>query len=149
MVIHRGCNAARRYNLLGRNKSMQVNESRILSTVFRPPFIAHLETFFSTSLPVPRVCVFSRAGSLLQPVGRKEKRKREGKKKEKKRQEEDKAEQKVEFSCVQIESSSLLEFSLESFACSRNLSNGKRGLRGGRGLETREEIDASLIFPSP
>lgn len=50
MVIHRGCNAARRYNLLGRNKSMQVNESRILSTVFRPPFIAHLETFFSTSL---------------------------------------------------------------------------------------------------
>lgn len=84
MVIHRGCNAARRYNLLGRNKSMQVNESRILSTVFRPPFIAHLETFFSTSLSVPRVCVFSRAGSLLQPVGRKEKRKREGKKKEKK-----------------------------------------------------------------
>lgn len=54
----------------------------------------------------------------------------------------------MKFSCVHIESSSL-RFSLESFACSRNLSNGKRGLRGGRGgLETGEEIDASLIFSS-
>lgn len=148
MVIHRGCNAARRYNLLGRNKSMQVNESRILSTVFRPPFIAWKRSSPPLSLCLSSLRFFQ---SWISPVacGKEGKKEERGKKERKKRQEEDKAEQKVEFSCVQIESSSLLEFSLESFACSRNLSNGKRGLRGGRGLETREEIDASLIFPSP
>lgn len=139
MVIHRGCNAARRYNLLGRNKSMQVNESRILSTVFRPPFSFRYPL---GNLPLSPVFAYAFFPQLDLSCSL-----QEGK--EEKKQERDKAKREAEiFMCTDRVEFSPSSFSLESFASSRNLSNGKRGLRGGRGVETREEIDASLIFSS-